>query len=234
MGTFLLALAAGAITVASPCIIPVLPIILGSALKSDKWYPVYLVLGMSTTFTALGVLFGVFGSSLPIDRSLLDQIAIALIGLMGLTLLVKPLGNVFTKGTSILFARIGKHSPKANELSQPGSAFALGSLLGIVWAPCAGPILGSILLLASSSQSAVTAGLLLFTYSVGAGIPMLAIAYGGKRAIASRNFVRERSEQMKMVFGYILLVTALLMATGALKAFESKVAPYIPLWSTQL
>ena len=183
MGTFLLALAAGAITVASPCIIPVLPIILGSALKSDKWYPVYLVLGMSTTFTALGVLFGVFGSSLPIDRSLLDQIAIALIGLMGLTLLVKPLGNVFTKGTSILFARIGKHSPKANELSQPGSAFALGSLLGIVWAPCAGPILGSILLLASSSQSAVTAGLLLFTYSVGAGIPMLAIAYGGNEPL---------------------------------------------------
>lgn len=234
MGTFLLALAAGAITVASPCIIPVLPIILGSVLKSDKWYPVYLVLGMSTTFTALGVLFGVFGNSLPIDRELLNQIAIALIGLMGIALMVKPIGDLFSKATSGLVARIGKHGPKAAELCQPSGAFALGSLLGIVWAPCAGPILGSILLLASSSNSAVTAGLLLFTYSIGAGIPMLAIAYGGKRAVAGRNFVRERSERLKIVFGCILLVTAILMATGALKALETQIAPYVPLWNTQL
>lgn len=234
MGMFLLALAAGAITVTSPCIIPILPIILGSVLKDHKWYPVYLVLGMATTFTALGVLSGIFGSNLPIDRVFLNQLAVWLIGLMGVVLLVKPLGDLFSRGTSVLTSWLGTRGPKANELGQPGEAFALGSLLGIVWAPCAGPILGSIILLASSSGSVVKAGLLLFAYSIGAGVPMLAIAYGGKRAVAGRRFVQERSGQLKVAFGVILVLTAILMATGVLRELESLIVPYVPLWSSQL
>jgi len=231
---FLLALAAGAITVTSPCIIPILPIILGSVLKDHKWYPVYLVLGMSTTFTILGVLFGAFGSNLPIDRILLNQLAIWLIGFMGIVLLVKPLGDLFSRGTSILTSWLGNRGPKANQLGQPSEAFALGSLLGIIWAPCAGPILGSIILLASSTGSAVKAGLLLFVYSIGAGIPMLLIAYGGKRAVAGRRFIQERSGQLKTAFGVLLIITAVLMATGVFRKLESLVVPYVPIWSTQL
>lgn len=231
---FLLAFVAGAITVTSPCIIPILPIILGSVLKDHNWYPVYLVLGMSTTFTVLGVLFGAFGSNLPIDRIFLNQLAIWLIGLMGAVLLVKPLGDLFSRGTSVLTSWLGSRGPKANQLGQPGEAFVLGSLLGIVWAPCAGPILGSIILLASSTGSIVKAGFLLFTYSIGAGIPILIIAYGGKRAVAGRYFIQERSGQLKTVFGVILIITAVLMATGMLREFESLIVPYVPTWSTQL
>ncbi len=233
MGMLLLAFAAGAITVTSPCIIPILPIVLGCVLKDHKWYPVYLVLGMSTTFTVLGVLFGAFGNTLPIDRVFLNQLAIWLIGFMGIVLLVKPLGDLFSRGTSALTSWLGNRGPKANQLGQPGEAFLLGSLLGIVWAPCAGPILGSILLIASSSGNIVQAGLLLFMYSVGAGIPMLAIAYGGKRAIAGRHFIQKRSGQLKKVFGVILVLTAILMATGALRKLESIIVPYVPLWSSQ-
>ncbi|MEK7183464.1 MAG: cytochrome c biogenesis CcdA family protein [Patescibacteria group bacterium] len=234
MGMFLLALAAGAITVTSPCIIPILPIILGSVLKDHKWYPVYLVLGMSTTFTVLGILFGAFGSALPIDRVFLNQLAIWLIGLMGIVLLVKPLGNLFSRGTSVLTSWLGSHGPKANQLGQPSEAFALGSLLGIVWAPCAGPILGSIILLASGTGNVVTGGLLLFTYSIGAGIPMLLIAYGGKRAVAGKQFIQKQSGRLKMAFGVVLLISAVLMATGVFRELESLIVPYIPTWSTQL
>ncbi len=234
MGMFLLALAAGAITVTSPCIIPILPIILGSVLKDHRWYPVYLVLGMSTTFTVLGILFSTFGSVLPIDRIFLNQLAIWLIGLMGVVLLVKPLGDLFLRGTSVLTSWLGSRGPKANQLGQPSEAFALGSLLGIVWAPCAGPILGSIILLASSTGSVVTAGLLLFTYSIGAGIPMLLIAYGGKRAVTGKQFIQERSDQLKTAFGVVLLISAVLMATGVFRELESLIVPYVPTWSTQL
>ena len=231
---FFLALAAGAITVTSPCIIPILPIILGSVLKDHKWYPVYLVLGMATTFTALGMLFGAFGNNVPIDRVLLNQVAVWLIGLMGVALLVKPVGNVFSKGTSMLTSWLGTHGPKANDLAQPAEAFGLGALLGIIWAPCAGPILGSIILLASTSGSALTAGLLLFTYSIGAGIPILLIAYGGKRAVAGRQFVQKHTDTLKLVFGAVLLITAIFMATGVLKGVEALIAPYVPIWSSQI
>lgn len=233
MGMFLLALFAGAVTVTSPCIIPILPIILGSVLKDHKWYPMYLVLGMSTTFTALGILFGAFGSSLPIDRVFLNQLAVWLIGFMGVVLLVKPLGDLFSRGTSALTSWLGTRGPKANQLGQPTEAFALGALLGVVWAPCAGPILGSIILLASSTGSIGKAGLLLFTYSIGAGIPILLIAYGGKRAVAGRHFIQERSGQLKTAFGVLLIVTAVLMATGLLRELESLIVPYVPIWSTQ-
>jgi cytochrome c biogenesis protein CcdA len=189
---------------------------------------------MATTFTALGVLFGAFGSALPIDRDFLNQLAIWLIGLMGIVLLVKPLGDLFSRGTSTLTTWLGSRGPKANRLGQPGEAFALGSLLGIVWAPCAGPILGSIILLASSTGSVVKSALLLLSYSIGAGIPMLLIAYGGKRAVAGRRFIQEQSGKLKMTFGIVLLVTALLMATGAFRKMETLLAPYAPAWSAQL
>lgn len=230
---FLLALAAGIITVTSPCIIPILPIILGSVLKNHTWYPIILVLGMSTTFTLLGVLFGIFGSNLPIDRVILNQFAAWLIGFMGAALLIRPLGDIFARGTSFLVSFLGARGPKANELTQPLEAFVLGALLGIVWAPCAGPILGSIIILASSTGSAAKAGFLLFAYSVGAGIPMLLIAYGGKRILTGRKFIQERSNYLKMAFGMLLIVTAIGMATGVFRTLELLIVPYAPVWVTQ-
>lgn len=234
MSLFLLALVAGALTVTSPCIIPVLPIVLGSVLKDHRWYPVFLVVGMAATFTVLGIVFGAFGNNLPIDRDVFNQVAVWLIGFMGVALIIKPVGDWFSRGTSLLTSWLGARGPKASELRQPGEAFVLGALMGVVWAPCAGPILGSIIILASHSGNVATGGLLLFTYAVGAGIPMLAIAYGGHRAVAGRRFVQERSESLKKAFGIILILTAVLLATGALREIEAFLTPYAPIWSSQL
>jgi cytochrome c-type biogenesis protein len=233
MGMFLLALIAGAITVTSPCIIPILPIVLGSILKNHKWYPVYLVLGMATTFTVLGLLFGAFGNSLPIDRILLNRLAIWFMGLMGVALIIKPIGDRFSNLTSRLTSWLGSRGPKANQLAQPSEAFVLGSLLGIIWAPCAGPILGSILLLASSTGNILKAGMLLFVYSLGAGIPMLIIAYGGKWALSGKQLMQRHAHKLKIAFGVILILTAILMGTGVLRKLESLVVPYVPIWSSQ-
>lgn len=234
MGIFLLALASGALTVTSPCIIPVLPVILGSVLKDHKWYPIYLVLGMATMFTLLGVVFGAFGNNLPIDRGLINDIAVWLIGLMGVTLLVKPIGDLLSRTTSTLTSWVGSHGPRANALHQPSEAFILGSLLGVIWAPCAGPILGTVILIASSTGSMLKGGLLLFTYSIGAGIPIMMIAYGGKRAVIGRRFIQERSHQLKIIFGFLLVFTAIFMATGVFRFLELVVVPYVPIWSSQL
>lgn len=234
MGMFFLALLAGTVTVTSPCIIPILPIVFGSVLKDHKWYPVYLVLGMSATFTLLGILFGAFGNQLPIDRILLNRVAVGLIGFMGILLLVKPLEALFLRGTTALTSRLGGVVPQANALHQPLEAFFLGSLLGIIWAPCAGPLLGSVILLASSSGNVLKAGALLFVYSVGAEIPMLFIAYGGKRVVSGRRYVQEHARQVKQLFGIVLVCTALLLATGVLRRVEIFLAPHLPIWTTQI
>ena len=233
MQAFFLAFFAGLVTVTSPCILPVLPILLGSALKNNRKYPLYVVLGMASTFTLFGVLFGVFGAVLPFDRGTFHVIAIAGIGLMGIILMIPSLSDVFARLVSSGIARLG-NKEYVSTVHQSGEAFLLGSFLGIVWAPCAGPILGSIILLASSTGKPVLAGALLFVYSLGAGFPMLLLAYGGGRLFRGRMIVQRYAERLRMLFGALLLVIAIFMATGILKKIELMIVPYAPIWSTQI
>lgn len=227
--SFLFALIAGLVTVTSPCVIPVLPIILGSALKKNRLYPVYMVLGLAFTFSLLGVVFGSLGSFVGIGKRTLETMAIILLGIMGLVIIIKPLSHFFTQWTGKLLA-FG--TPRSGQSESPLQAFLVGGTLGVVWAPCAGPVLASILALAAASKSVTTSFLLLLTYAIGAGIPMLLIAYGGQRALSGRRFVQHYAEQIKQVFGWILIVTAILLYFGIFKKFEAFLLPYLPSYVT--
>jgi len=229
MTTFSFAFLAGIITVSSPCVIPILPIILGSALKKNRLYPLFMVLGLVFTFSLLGVVFGSIGSFVGIGKRTLESAAIVLLGIMGLVIVIKPLSNLFSQWTSKLLAL---RTPSARQSESPLQAFLVGGTLGIVWAPCAGPVLASILALAAASQSVTTSFFLLLTYAIGAGIPMLLIAYGGQKALTGRRFVQQYAETIKMAFGWILLLTAFLLYFGIFKRFEAFLIPYLPSYVT--
>ncbi len=228
---FLFAFLAGLITVLSPCIIPILPIVLGSALKRHRMYPVYMVLGLIMTFSVLGILFGSLGSAVGISKRTLEICATFLLFVLGLIIVIKPLSIIFTTWTEKLLA-FGLPAPKASD--SPLQAFVVGSTLGIVWAPCAGPVLASILALATASKSIVMSFLLLFTYAMGAGIPMLIIAYGGQRALSSRRVIKQHAEGIKHVFGWILISTAVMLYYGTFKDLEALLIPYLPSFITAL
>ena len=226
--SFPFAFLAGIITVTSPCVIPILPIILGSALKRNRFYPLFMVLGLAFTFSLLGVVFGSLGSFVGIGKRTLETVAIILLGIMGLVIVIKPLGHLFSQWTGKLLAV----APASGPSESPLQAFFVGSTLGVVWAPCAGPVLASILAIAAASKSVTTSFLLLFTYAVGAGIPMLLIAYGGQRALTGRRFVQQYAEKIKYVFGWILILTAILLYFGIFKKFEAFLLPYLPSYIT--
>ncbi|OIO55459.1 hypothetical protein AUJ46_01405 [Candidatus Peregrinibacteria bacterium CG1_02_54_53] len=226
--SFPFAFLAGIITVTSPCVIPILPIILGSALKRNRFYPLFMVLGLAFTFSLLGVVFGSLGSFVGIGKRTLETVAIILLGFMGLVIVIKPLSNLFSQWTGKLLAV----APASGPSESPLQAFFVGSTLGVVWAPCAGPVLASILAIAAASKSVTTSFLLLFTYAVGAGIPMLLIAYGGQRALTGRRFVQQYAEMIKYVFGWILILTAILLYFGIFKKFEAFLLPYLPSYIT--
>lgn len=116
----------------------------------------------------------------------------------------------------------------------PLQAFVVGSTLGVVWAPCAGPILASILALAAASKNVTEAFLLLFTYAVGAGIPILLIAYGGQRALRGRRFVQQHAEGIRITFGWILLLAAILLYFRVFQSFQALIVPYFPAFLTTL
>jgi len=205
MPLFLLALLAGVVTIAGPCILPLLPVILGtSTVKSHSSRPLFIVLGFIISFSAFVVLFSVFGHFIPIGASALRTVAAALLALFGVTML-------FPRLQMAIFARVGRIAPKAGlpaAEAGPWSGFLLGATLGLVWTPCAGPVLGSVLTLIASNRNVSQAAALLVAYAIGAGAPMLAIAYGGNAAVTRVRALSRYTETIQRVFGVLIIITA--------------------------
>ena len=210
---FLFALLAGVVTIAGPCILPLLPIILGtSTVRSHKSRPLFIVLGFVLSFSFFAVIFAVFGQALGISADAFRTIGTVIIGLFGFIMLFPRLQEgLFAKLQPLL----SKVTPRTDvENSGLWSGFLLGASLGLIWTPCAGPVLGSILTLVASKQQLAQAGSLLFAYALGAGLPMLAIAYGGQ---AATNHVRALSKYtvtLQRVFGLIIILVAIGIYTG--------------------
>ena len=223
MSLFLLALLAGVVTIAGPCILPLLPIILGtSTIKSHSSRPLFIVLGFIVSFSAFVVLFSAFGRFLPVSASMLRTISAALIALFGVSML-------FPKIQAAMFARFGAfaarklaRAPGAGEAG-PGSGFILGATLGAVWTPCAGPVLGTVLTLVASNRNLVQATGLLIAYAIGAGAPMLAIAYGGQAAITRVHALSRYAEPIQRVFGALIII----VAVGLYFGFDLTVQTYL-------
>lgn len=207
-----LALLAGALTVASPCVLPILPIILGGALgRSSKVRPLFIVLGFVISFAALGLLLASLSQHAAIAHETVRNIGVAILLLAGLSMLWRA-------PYEWLMARLGGPlSRVADALGQTGSGnqasnlggFMLGVSLGAIWTPCAGPVLASILVFVAKAESFAGSAKLLFLYALGAGIPMLLIAYGGQFIKTRLRVVANHAERIQKVFGALIVLTAL-------------------------
>lgn len=229
MFQFLLALLAGLVTIGGPCILPLLPIVLGTGTTSrHPLRPVAIVLGFTVTFTAFAVIFSLFGSFLGLKPDTWRYLSAVIIGLFGLMM-------VFPKIQTSLF---GKLEPLLAKLTPRGTAarsdlisgFILGLSLGAIWTPCAGPILGSILTLIAAKQQLAQAGALLFAFALGAGIPMLLIAYGGQYAVKHVRAFSKYTAIIQRVFGGLIILVAIALITKtdvALQAYLLNQCPYL-------
>lgn len=210
MNEFLLALAAGVLTIAAPCILPMLPFLLGSSIgAASRARPVFIVLGFVLSFSACALLFGLFAESLALPQQNLRDAAIVLLLVFGLLMLwQRPFAWLGQKlsGAVNLAHDIGNRA-QAGHLG----GLVLGLTLGVVWTPCAGPVLGSILTLIATAHDLGRAAALLVSYSLGAGIPMLAIAYGGQQLSTRVRRLARYSARMQQVFGVLTMLTAVAM-----------------------
>lgn len=213
MIAFLFAFLAGVVTVAGPCILPLLPIILGtSTVRQHPARPLFIVLGFTLSFAGFAVLFALAGHALGITPEAFRIVSVVVIGAFGVMML-------FPKIQETLFAKlqplISKVTPRA-DMQNTGlvSGFILGASLGAVWTPCAGPVLGSILTLVAAKQDLAQAGALLVAYAIGAGVPMLAIAYGGQAAVTHVRSLTKYSQLIQRIFGVIIILVAIGLATN--------------------
>lgn len=208
-----LALLAGVLTIAAPCILPMLPILLGTSVgQTSRARPALIALGFTLSFSALALTFGLFANALGLDQDTLRKVAILLLLSFGILMLWPRPFQLLTSYLSGILNRVSALGDRAGS-RHPGNlgGFVLGLTVGAVWTPCAGPVLGSILTLIATEQDVGRAALLLVCYAVGAGIPMLLIAYGGQYMTTRVRVVARYSYRMQQAFGLLIVLTAVAM-----------------------
>ena len=222
------AFVAGLVTAVSPCVLPILPIVLATGADGDRRRPYLVIAGLIASFSFFTLASVQIIQALHIPSSTLRDIAIAIIAIFGLTLLVPALSRVFELATA-RFPAMGVR------LATPGVAGGLitGVGLGLVWTPCAGPILGAITSLAVTAPGSAATVALVISYSIGAGLPLLGIALGGRAALA-RLRLRSASAWASRALGILVLVTAGLMAVGADTAISADLTNALPDWTGTL
>jgi cytochrome c-type biogenesis protein len=220
-----LAFLAGTVTVLSPCVLPVLPLILGRSIKSHRYGPVALVVGLVTGFAAAGSLLGVVASSFAELINSLRYFTIFLLLAIGIISIFPQLGYWLLKYLPFnrLFQRI-KHPTQIGLLGE----FILGNQLGLLWTPCAGPVLGSILILAATQNQVLGAFGLLVVYGLGAGLPMLGLAYAGRSASNRLVQLRPYSMRLQQISGVVIALTAIALLQGWDTTVQLWLAPLFP------
>jgi len=208
MFNLLLALLAGVVTIAAPCTLPMLPILLGASVgQTGKLRPAMIALGFVISFSTVALAVSAITRIFDFDPNLLRSAAAIL--LLGFGLLM-----IWPAPFEFLAIRTGGFmgSSAAGATPHPGNlgGFVLGTTLGLVWTPCAGPVLGSILTVVATSKDAAWASTLLVVYAIGAAIPMLAIAYGGQAVTSRVRGIARISPKLQQGFGVVVIAFALL------------------------
>lgn len=234
MTAILLGLLAGSLTTLSPCVLPVLPFVLFAALDKHRYGPLALAAGMAATFTVVGTLISGAGLGLDVSGDAVRYTAAAFMAVFGIVLLSTVLQQRFALAGAPLVNRLNGVADRLGS-GGVGGQFALGAVLGAVWTPCSGPTLGAAVTLAASKDTVGQAGLVMLVFSLGAALPMLAIAYGSRATLAKRKAAFQRIGQAaKPVLGAIILGAALLVFTGYDKRLEAMLLDLTPDWLTTL
>lgn len=215
---------AGFVTVLSPCVLPVLPALLAASAGGKK-RPLGLILGLILSFMFFTLALTAIVKLTGVSPNVLRYIAIGLIGFFGLVLLFPRLSDWFAQKTT-LFADLGTSIQSTAPSSGFWGGFVLGAALGLIWTPCAGPILAAITTLVATSAVTFDTFLLTFSYALGTAIPLFAIAYGGNRITQS---IRGYTETIRQVFGGLMVVAAAAMAFHWDAAFQQWALKYFPM-----
>lgn len=233
MTVLLPTLLAGTLTTLSPCVLPVVPLVLVGALQKHRLAPLALIAGMAATFTLLGTGLGALGVAAG-PHSGIRILSAAFMLVFGLVLVSTRVQSLFAAALAPLGARLGNATARFAPDGVAGHA-VLGMLLGAVWTPCSGTTLGAAMGLAAAGQDTARAFAVMLTFSLGAGLPMLALAYGSRRALMTRRESLARfAAWSKPMLGLTLLLLGLAVLLELDRALEAQLVARMPDWLLEL
>ncbi len=224
---------AGIVTILSPCILPILPIILSSTIAGEetgKSRPLGVVVGFIASFTFFTLFLSTLVNAFGISPDSLRSFSIVVILLFGTSLLIPK----FQSLVEILFAKLSRFVPRGN--TRPGfiPGLLIGLSLGLLWTPCVGPILASVISLAITGAVTFNAFLITLAYSIGTAIPMLIIMIGGQNILRKVPWLLANTAKIQKAFGVIMIVTAISIFFNLDRKFQTFILDKFPNYGANL
>ena len=233
LGTLPLAFAAGVLSVLSPCVWPLVPIVMGSASDAGRAGPLALAAGLSLAFAVAGTLLSFALVSLGLDPELFRNLAAGLLIVVGLALVAPRFGQWLTAGLARLTAGLDPAARIKNR-SWPAQ-FLIGLLLGLVWLPCVGPTLGAAIALASVGQQLLQSFIVMLSFGVGTAATLLVAGLASASLLKRlRPSLLASAGAGKRWLGRALLLLGVLVVSGLDKQLEAWAVDWLPQIATNL
>lgn len=234
MGTLILGLLAGTLTTLSPCILPLVPIVLAGALAEHRLAPLALIAGLVASFTATGLVVAGAFRLLHLDADVMRELSAGAMVLVGVVLASGLLRERLALAGSSFSNRLAGVASGFTPNGATGQ-FMLGALMGAVWAPCAGPTLGAAVSLAGEAATAQSAAGVMLMFALGASAPLLALSYGSREGLKKRRAVLAvASKHGNWLMGASLVALGALVLSGLDRRIEGALLGAMPDWLLDL
>jgi len=233
-GAYGLGLLAGLLSTLSPCVLPIIPILLGSASNAHRLAPWALAGGLAISYAIIGTTLAWAGGAIDLDPSVVRGVGAALLGLLGLVLLSGGLQERFASATAGL-GNAGNRLIARMGLDGLWGQFAIGLVLGLVWSPCVGPTLGAAIILASQGTQLLQVALLMGVFGMGAALPLVLLASVSRSAMQKlRGRLLRTGKIGKLLLGVAMVTLAVLVLSHTDQRLETWLLLHAPDWLTQL
>jgi cytochrome c biogenesis protein CcdA len=230
----LLGYGAGLLTLINPCVLPVLPIVLATALQASRLGPVALAAGMSLSFVALGIGVATLGRAVGLTEDMVAQGAAVLMIGFGLVLMVPRFSAGFATATAGFATTADARLDGVDRSGLPGQ-FMGGMLLGAVWSPCVGPTLGAAISLASQGESLGRAAAVMIAFAAGVSTVILALGYGARAFLQRhRGWMQWLATRGRPVLGGVFVAVGLALLFNLHHVVEAWALDHMPIWLQDL
>jgi cytochrome c biogenesis protein CcdA len=226
---------AGVLSTLSPCVLPLLPILIASATTQHRLGPLALAAGLTLSFAAVGLFIATLGASIGLDAGVLRKGAAVLLMAFGVLLLSASAQARFARAASGLASTAGDSLLARVAGTGWRGQFAVGLVLGAVWSPCVGPTLGAASTLAAQGSHLPQISLLMLLFGLGAGTPLVVVGSLSREAMQRlHGRLLAAGQRGRWWLGLALLLIGLAILTGLDRGFETWAVEHSPDWLTEL
>lgn len=234
LATGSLAFLAGLLSTLSPCVLPVVPILLGTAMNAHRRAPIALAAGLAISYATVGTVLASAGAALQLNSELVRRMGAALLALFALVVLSSHLQQGFAAATSLI-GNAGNQFLSHFRFDGLLGQFVVGVVLGMIWSPCVGPTLGAVIVLASQGKHLTASATLMGLFGFGAALPIVILGYISRSAMMSaRGRLLQAGRAGKVALGSAMLLIAIATISGRDRLAEAWLVNHSPAWLTSL